>query len=219
VLAAGGPETGRDALGWLCERYWYPLYAFIRRRGYGPAEAQDLTQGFLVSLLERRSFETADPERGRFRSYLAGALKHYLADRHDHERAVMRGGREVFVPMDFGDGEEMYLRTPEHLSPEALYERQWALTLLDRVVGLLRAEHVSAGKGAVFERLKAFLTGDDDYRLAAAALGMQEGAVRVAVHRLRRRYRDLISAEITETVRDGGDVQSEIRHLIAAAAL
>lgn len=219
VLAAGGRESGRPALDWLCERYWYPLYAFIRRRGYGPAEAQDLTQAFLVSLLERRSFESADPERGRFRSYLVGALKHFLSDRQDYERAAMRGGGQVIVPMNFGEGEEKYLRTPEHLSPEALYERQWALAMLDRVVGLLRAEHVSAGKGPVFERLKAFLAGDDDYRLAAVALGMQEGAVRVAVHRLRRRYRDLISAEITETVRDGGDVQSEIRHLIEVAAL
>lgn len=218
VLAAGSEDTRREALSWLCERYWYPIYAYIRRRGHAPPAAQDLTQSFLVQFLERRSVESANPHRGRFRSYLLGALKHFLSDRLDYDRAAVRGGRATFLPLTFEPGEERYLASPANLSPEALYERQWALALIDRVLNLLRAEQEAAGRAAVFDRLKGFLTGEEDYRPAAAALGMSEGAVRVAVHRLRRRYRDLLTAEIAETVEDPAGVQQEIRHLIGAVS-
>ena len=214
VLSAGAESSRREALTWLCERYWYPIYAFLRRRGHPPSAAQDLTQGFLTRFLERRSIEGANPQRGRFRSYLLGALKNYLADCQDHANARMRGGGVHFLPLSFASGEERYLQCPKNLSPEALYERQWALALLSRVLDLMRAEQDAAGKAAVFDRLKGFLTTDDDYRQAAAGLGMQEGAVRVTVHRLRRRYRDLLTAEIAETVAGASEVQREIRYLI-----
>jgi RNA polymerase sigma-70 factor (ECF subfamily) len=214
VLAAGADDSRQEALGWLCERYWQPIYAYIRRRGHEPAAAQDLTQGFLVHLIERRSIESADPERGRFRSYLIGALKHFLADRRDYDQALMRGGKLTFLPLAFDEGEQRYLQCPGHLSPEALYERQWAFALLDRVLGAMKEEHESAGKAGQFETLKPFLVADGDYRSTAAALGLSEGALRVSVHRLRRRYRELITAEISETVQDDAGVQQEIRHLI-----
>lgn len=213
-MAAGDEGSRQEALNWLCDRYWYPIYAFLRRHGHAPAAAQDFTQGFLLRFLERRSMEGADPKRGRFRSYVLGALKNYLADCQDHTNALMRGGGLQFLPLSFTTGEERYLQCPENLSPEALYERQWALSLLSRVLDLMRAEQEAAGKAALFDRLKSFLTADADYRQAAAGLGMQEGAVRVTVHRLRRRYRDLLTAEIAETVAEAGEVQREIRYLI-----
>ncbi|HBY64188.1 MAG TPA: RNA polymerase subunit sigma-24 [Solibacterales bacterium] len=214
VLSVASRSSRKDALNWLCERYWYPLYAFIRRRGYPPDSAQDLTQGFLTNLLERSSFEAADPSRGRFRAYLIGALKHYLADRTEYETAAKRGGGEPLLPLPFEEGEEHYLQCPAHLTPEALYDRQWALSLIDRVLDLLHAEHAAAGKESQFGILKPFLAGEGDFRAAASALAMKENAVRVAVHRLRRRYRDLLSAEITETVDSPDVVQQEIRYLI-----
>lgn len=214
VLSAGEDESRREALDWLCEHYWQPIYAFLRRRGHDSVSAQDLTQGFLVSFLQRRSMEAADPERGRFRSYLLGALKNYLADRHDYDRASMRGGEVELLPLSFQGVEERYLQTPGGLSPESLYERQWALALVERVLNLMRAEQESAGRAAVFDQLKQFLTGDGDYTQAAAALNMSEGTARVTVHRLRRRYRELLTAEIAETVRDPGEIRNEIRHLI-----
>lgn len=214
VLAAGDERSRKDALDWLCERYWYPLYAFLRRRGHGPSEAQDLTQSFLASFLHRRSIEGADPNRGRFRSYLLGALKNFLADHKDYERAAKRGGGVEFLPLSFAGIEERYLQCPSNLSPELLYERQWALSLIDRVLRLMRSEQEAAGKAAVFDRLKLFMTGDGDYRAASDSLGINEGAARVTVHRLRRRYRELLKAEIAETVSEPSEVESEIRRLI-----
>jgi RNA polymerase sigma factor (sigma-70 family) len=214
VLSSGTENSRREALNWLCERYWYPIYAFLRRHGRSPSAAQDLTQSFLANFLERRSIERADPARGRFRSYLLGALKNFLADYQAHEQARMRGGEFQFLPLSFASGEERYLQCPENLSPEALYERQWALALIGRVLDVMRAEQVAGGRAPLFDRLKGFLTADADYRQAAATLGMQEGTVRVMVHRLRRRYRDLLTAEIVETVAEPGEVQREIRYLI-----
>lgn len=214
VLSAGADDTRREALTWLCENYWYPIYAYLRRRGQSLAAAEDLTQSFLASFLERRSMETADPARGRFRSYLLGALRNFLADSYDYDQAKRRGGGVEIRSYSFAAGEERYLRCPDSLSPEALYEQQWAFALVERVLHLMRAEHEAAGKAAVFEELKGFLTTDGDYTKAAVALGMQPGAVRVMVHRLRRRYRDLFTAEIAETVAEPQDVQDEIRHLI-----
>jgi len=214
VLSSGTESSRREALNWLCECYWYPIYAFLRRHGHAPAAAQDLTQSFLVHFLERKSIERADPGRGRFRSYLLGALKNFLADRHDYENARMRGGEFQILPLSFTTSEERYLQCPQNLSPDAIYERQWALSLIGRVLDLMRSEHEAEGKAPLFDRLKGFLTSEADYPEAAAALGMREGAVRVAVHRLRRRYRDLLTAEIAETVAEPGDIQREIRHLI-----
>lgn len=214
ILSAGDAGRRREALDWLCQHYWRPIYAFLRRRGQNPTEAQDLTQGFLAAFLQRQSIDGADPARGRFRSYLLGALKHYLADRYAYEQAAMRGGGCEFTSLSFDTVEERYLQTPPSLSPESLYERQWALALVDRVLQLLRAELEAAGKGEQFDQVKGFLTGDGDYGTAAAALRMSEGAVRVAVHRLRRRYRELLTAEIAETVQGPAEVETEIRHLI-----
>lgn len=218
VLSAGDDRGRQEALDWLCERYWYPVYAYVRRRKQDPVEAQDLTQGFLTTFLQRRSIEAAHPERGRFRSYLLGALKHYLSDCRDYEAAARRGGGLETLPLSWEAVEERYLQSPAGLSPELLYERQWALALIERALGLLRAEYAAAGKAAVFDELKALITGEGDYRHAVAALGMNEGAARVAVHRMRRRYRDLLTAEIAETVSDPAAIQDEIRHLIEVVA-
>jgi RNA polymerase sigma-70 factor (ECF subfamily) len=218
VLSAGDDRGRREALDWLCERYWYPIYAYIRRRKHDPVEAQDLTQGFLTAFLQRRSIEAAHPERGRFRSYLLGALKHYLSDCRDYEAAACRGGGVDPLPLSWEVVEERYLQSPAGLSPELLYERQWAMGLIERALEHLRSESAAAGKAAGFDHLKAFLTGEGDYRQAAAALGMNEGAARVAVHRMRRRYRELLMAEIAETVSDPAAIQEEIRHLIEVVA-
>jgi RNA polymerase sigma-70 factor (ECF subfamily) len=214
ILASGDESTRRDALDWLCERYWYPIYAFLRRRGYDPAAAQDLTQSFFTSFLQRRSMEGADPDRGRFRSYLLGALKNFLSDRHDHDSAARRGGGIDFLSLSMKSSEELYLQSPPGISPEMLYEQQWALRLIDRVLDLLRAEQEAAGKAEAFHQFKNFISGEGDYRQAAAALGINEAAARVAVHRLRRRYRELLTAEISETLSDPGGVRDEIRYLI-----
>ncbi len=218
VLSAGEERIRREAQEWLCERYWSPIYAFVRRRGYDPAQAQDLTQSFLAGFLQRRSLEGADPSLGRFRSYILGALKNYLSDCRDYQGAAKRGGAVEFLSLSSESIEERYLQCSAELSPELLYERQWALSLLDRVLNLLRAEQDAAGKAEVFDGLKAFMTGEGDYRQAAASLGMTEGAARVAVHRLRRRYRELLTAEVAETLNDPSEVAEEIRHLIRAVS-
>jgi RNA polymerase sigma factor (sigma-70 family) len=214
VLSAADDCERREALDWLCERYWHPVYAFIRRWKNDPVEAQDLTQGFLTTFLQRRSIESAHPEQGRFRSYLLGALKHYLCDRRDYAAALRRGGGVESLPLSWEGLEERYLQTPSGLSPELLYERQWAMGLIEQVLDLLKNEAAAAGKARVFDELKGFLTGEGDYRQAAMALGMNEGAARVAVHRMRRRYRELLTAEIAQTVNDPAAIQDEIRHLI-----
>jgi len=215
ILNSGDESTRRDALDWLCERYWYPIYAFLRRRGHDPAAAQDLTQSFLTAFLQRRSIEGADPDRGRFRSYLLGALKNFLSDRRDYDAVARRGGGIGFLSLSTESVEEFYLQSPAGISPEMLYEQQWALTLIERVLDLLRAEQEAAGKVEAFHHLKNFITGEGDYRQASAALGINEGAARVAVHRLRRRYRELLTAEISETLHDPAGVQDEIRYLIS----
>ena len=214
ILSAGDDAHRHEALDWLCRHYWRPIYAYLRRRGNDPSSAQDLTQGFLTAFLQRQSIDGADPNRGRFRSYLLGALKHFLADRYAYQQASIRGGGYEFTSLSFDTVEERYLQTPSALSPDSLYERQWALALIDRVLHLLRAELESAGKASHFQHLKVFMTGDGDYATAAAALQTTEGAARVAVHRLRRRYRELLTAEIAETVQNPSDVDAEIRHLI-----
>jgi len=219
VLAAGDPhrKEARSALVYLCENYWYPLYAYLRRRGYSADEAQDLTQEFFVRVLEGRYLDRADPEKGRFRSFILTSLKFFVADEGDRQRARKRGGGTI-VPLEFSSGEERYQREPAHdETPERIFERRWALAVLDRVVEKLRNEFVHHGHLEHFERLKVFLLGQSDAPYAALAREMNtsEGALKVAIHRLRKRHRELFRQEIADTVADPGEVESELRFLAA----
>ena len=219
VVAAGDPhrKEARSALVSLCESYWYPLYAYLRRRGYSSDQAQDLTQEFFVRVIEGRYLDRAEPEKGRFRAFLLTSLKFFVADEEDRRRAHKRGGGMV-VPLEFSSGEERYQREPAHdETPERIYERRWALSVLDRVVEKLRNEFVQHGRPDHFERLKVFLLGQSDAPYAALAqeLNTSEGALKVAIHRLRKRYRELFRQEIADTVADPAAVESELRHLAA----
>jgi RNA polymerase sigma-70 factor (ECF subfamily) len=220
VVAAGAPDgkEARSALVSLCEGYWYPLYAFLRRRGYPADQAQDLTQDFFMEVLEGRYLDRAEPDRGRFRSFLLTSLKFFVADEEDRQRAHKRGGGAV-VQLEFSSGEERYQREPGHdETPERIFERRWALSVLDRVVEKLRNEFVHHGRPEHFERLKVFLLGHSGTPYAALAREMNtsEGALKVAVHRLRKRYRELFRQEIADTVADPTEVESEMRFLAAA---
>jgi RNA polymerase sigma-70 factor (ECF subfamily) len=220
VVAAGDPDRkeARSALVSLCENYWYPLYAYLRRRGYPTDQAQDLTQEFFVRLLEGRYLDRADQEKGRFRAFILTSLKFFVADEEDRHRARKRGGG-VLVPLEFSSGEERYQREPAHQeTPERIFERRWALSMLDRVVERLRIEFLQHGRAEHFERLKMFLLGKSDAPYAALALEMNtsEGALKVAIHRLRKRYRELFRQEIADTVADPAEVDSELRYLAAA---
>jgi RNA polymerase sigma-70 factor (ECF subfamily) len=219
VVAAGDPQRkeARSALVDLCENYWYPLYAYLRRRGYPADQAQDLTQDFFMRVLEGRYLDRADPEKGRFRSFLLTSLKFFVADEKDREHAHKRGGGMV-VPLEFSSGEERYQREPAHNeTPERIFERRWALSMLDRVVERVRNEFVQHGRPEHFERLKMFLLGQSDAPYAALAREMNtsEGALKVAIHRLRKRYRELFRQEIADTVADPTEVESEPRYLAA----
>jgi RNA polymerase sigma factor (sigma-70 family) len=219
VVAAGDPhrKEGRSALISLCESYWYPLYAYLRRRGYQADQAQDLTQEFFIRLLEGRYLDRADPDKGRFRAFLLTSLKFFVADEEDRQRAHKRGGGAL-VPFEFSSGEARYQREPAHdETPERIFERRWVLSMLDRVVEKLRHEFVHHGRADDFERLKVFLVGQSDAPYAALAREMNtsEGALKVAIHRLRKRYRDLFREEITDTVADPTEVESELRYLAA----
>jgi RNA polymerase sigma factor (sigma-70 family) len=219
VVAAGDPhrKEARSALVSLCENYWYPLYAYLRRRGYRADEAQDLTQEFFIRVLEGRYLDRADPEKGRFRSFILTSLKFFVADEEDRHRARKRGGG-MLVPLEFSSGEERYQREPAHdETPERIFERRWALSLIDRVVEKLREEFVHHGRPEHFERLKVFLLGQSDAPYAALAQEMNtsEGALKVAIHRLRKRYRELFRQEIADTVADPVEVESELRYLAA----
>jgi RNA polymerase sigma-70 factor (ECF subfamily) len=223
ILAArdAAAPGARKALAELCQTYWYPLYAFVRRQGHAHEAAQDLTQEFLTRLLEKDGFASVDPERGRFRSFLLAACKHFLANEYDRATAQRRGGGRPVLPFDFSDAEGRYGREPAHgLTPERLFDRRWALALLDAVLVRLRREYETAGKGELFERLQGQLTGEGGrpYAEEAAALGMREGAVKVAAHRLRLRYRELLRDEIGQTLADPAEVDDEIRALFAALA-
>jgi RNA polymerase sigma-70 factor (ECF subfamily) len=222
VLSAGERQdaTAEAALAVLCERYWYPLYAFVRRRGYDAHQAQDLTQAFFVRLLEKNTLAAASPEQGRFRSFLLTALKHFLANEWDREHTQKRGGDRQRLALDYAAGESRWSFEPaDLLTPERLFERQWALTLLDTVIARLQDELVQAGKGRQFELLKGTLLGEraaGAYTAAAAELHMSEEAVRQAAHRLRKRFRELLRAEVAQTVAGPGEVDEEIQSLFAA---
>src|SRR5215472_5384466 len=217
VVAAGDPHRteARSALASLCENYWYPLYAYLRRGGYPADQAQDLTQEFFIRVLEGRYLDRADPEKGRFRAFLLTSLKFFVSDEEDRNRAQKRGGGAL-LPLEFSSGEERYQREPAHdETPERIFERRWALSVLDRVVESLRKEFVQHGRPEHFERLKVFLLGQSDAPYAALAREMNtsEGALKVAIHRLRKRYRELFRHEIANTVADPADVESELRFL------
>lgn len=225
VLAAGrkGGDESHKALAELCEMYWYPLYGFVRRRGLGPDEAQDAVQEFFTRLLERETLGRADRGRGRFRSFLLASLENFLANRRRHERAKKRGGGRAALSFDFAAAESRLGLEPAHdATPDRLYERRWAMTLLERVLARLRDEYAAAGNAALFEQLAAHLAGEADargYAEVAAALGMSEGAVKVAAHRLRRKYRERLRAEVAQTVADPADVDDELRALLHAVAM
>lgn len=222
VLAAGRghSEDSREALSRLCESYWYPLYSYVRRWGFDADQAQDLTQEFFARLLEKHYLRAADPARGRFRSFLLASLKHFLSNERDRTSAVKRGGRATVLPLEFENAEGRYSREPPDTdTPETLYERRWATALLERTLARLKAEFDAAGKGAAFASLEGYLTGEQEtppYADLGARLGMSEGAVKVAVHRLRRRFGALLREEIAETVSDAGHVDDEIRELFRA---
>lgn len=219
VLRAGTqPSTGADAaLATLCETYWYPLYAFLRRRGHDAEDAQDLTQAFFARLLEKRTLRQADPARGRFRSFLLAALQHFVANERDRDRAKKRGGGVPVLSLEFETAEGRFLREPPtEETPEKVFDRQWAMTLLERTMARLDEEMATLGRQAQYERLRIYLTGDDGlpgYATIGQDLGMSEGAVKVAVHRLRRRFRDLLRSEISETIGSADEIDDEIRHL------
>lgn len=212
-------SQAQQALAELCQTYWYPLYAYIRRRGSDPLEAEDLTQGFFERLLEKDYLGDLTPGGGRFRSFLLTALKHFLANEWDRKQTLKRGGRAVTVSRDDQEAEKRYQLEPiDNITPETLFEQRWALTVLDRVLARLREEFVARHKAELFEGLKGFLSADQPgglYSEVAAKTGLKEGTVKVAVHRLRRRYGELLRAEIAETVHDPAEVESEVRHLIS----
>jgi RNA polymerase sigma factor (sigma-70 family) len=219
VMAAGGgtPEAAQ-ALEELCRNYWYPLYAFARRHGQSKEDAEDATQGFFEQFLSRNYLQNLSGEKGRFRAFLLASFKHFLSNERDRAGRLKRGGGVAALSLDWADAETRYQIDPvDHLSPDKLYDRAWAMTLLGRTLARLRAEH--AGNRAVFDRLKPFLAagkGAISYSEAAAALGMSEGAARVAVHRLRARYRELLRDEIRQTLSNPAAVDGEMQALFAA---
>ena len=222
VVAAGKPESkdSHAALVSLCERYWYPLYSYLRRRGHPPDQAQDLTQEFFLRLLEGRYLDRAEPSKGRFRAFILTSLKYFIADEQDRQRAQKRGGG-LLVPLELSSGEERYQREPAtDETPERIFERRWVLSVLDRVIENLRDEFVRHGRPGHFERLKPFLLGQSEAPYAALARDMNttEGALKVAIHRLRKRYRDLFRQEIADTVADPADIDSELRYLASILA-
>ncbi|MBN1674597.1 MAG: sigma-70 family RNA polymerase sigma factor [Kiritimatiellae bacterium] len=222
ILAAGATDSAqaRDALDALCAAYWRPLYGFVRLNGYTRHDAEDLTQAFLADFIRRDSVRAADRAKGRFRSYLLGALKHFLGDRRARAGARKRGGGVPHVSWDTAAAEaELAAEPATGEAPDRAFDRQWARALLDRVLGRLDCEYREAGKGPLLEQLRGCLvTGGPaaDYAAAAEALGMSHGAVKVAVHRLRKRYRAILREEVALTVDEPADVDSEIAYLFSA---
>lgn len=222
VCAAADEGAARQppALEELCRAYWTPLYAYLRQSGHPPADAQDLTQAFFEHVLGRGLLTRADPSRGRFRSFLLTALRHFSADRRDHAAARKRGGGLVHVPLDADTAELGYraLAAPD-LSPDAAFARTWALAVLDRALAALRGEYAARGRAAVFDVFKDHVWGDPGgvgIAEAGAGLGLGESAARVAVHRLRGRFAEILRAQVADTLADPAQVEDELRHLLAA---
>jgi len=224
VLAAGSassPDCQR-ALSTLCQTYWYPLYAYLRRRGHDSHQAEDYTQAFFAQMLEKGYLSRVEPKPGKFRSFLLTTLRHFLADQRDRARAVKRGGGKESLRLDFQTAEGRYTLEPANdLSPEKVFERSWALTLLEKTMDRLEAELAGMNKAELFDSLKVYLCGHAasvPYRDVAAELNMTEGAVKVTVYRLRRRYREMLRDEIAQTVSTAEQIEEEIRDLFAALA-
>lgn len=221
AATAGDTEKGRMALADLCGIYWYPLYCYVRRSGYEQPDAEDLTQGFFAQLLGKNYLGAVAREKGRFRSFLLTAIKHFLANEWDRSQALKRGGG-VVISLDVDRAESLHPMELAHgLSPEKIFERQWVLALLDRVLVQLRDECVAGKKEKQFDRLKVFLTGDAPPNATAALageMGVSEGSLKVAIHRLRRRYRELLRTEIAQTVERPEEVDDEIHRLFSAFA-
>jgi DNA-directed RNA polymerase specialized sigma24 family protein len=211
---------GQQALGALCELYWYPLYAYLRRRGHSRDDAQDLTQGFFAYLLEHHTLQRVDKQRGRFRSFLLASLNHYVANAGDWDRAQKRGGTVPHVSLDPDAAEARYRCEPvDRWTPEKAFDRSWALTVLDHVLRRVQRECEATGKGDVFDQLKGCLTGDPfdaPYRELGRPLAMTEGAVKQAVHRLRHAFRERLYAEIASTVSTPEDIDAELTYLMSA---
>jgi RNA polymerase sigma factor (sigma-70 family) len=219
LTAQGESRAAQEALEKLCRTYWWPLYGFVRRQGYKPEDAQDLTQAFFARLLERRDLETVRRERGRLRSYLLASIKNFLSKARHREMTVKRGEGRPLISLEDLLARERADQEPSHkLSADRIYERRWALTLLDQVLVRLRAEYEAAGKLPLFDRLKELLareSGQPSQATIAAEMRMTESAVKQAFHRLRHRYRQLLKEEIAHTVAVSDDVEDELRHFIA----
>ena len=224
VLAAGGETDARsaEALCSLCELYWYPIYAFIRRQGYSASESADLAQEFFLRVLEKNYFHALDPTRGRFRGFLCASVRHFLSNERDRARSLKRGGTHPPISLDVETAEGRYQLEPkDDVTPEKLFDRRWALILLDRALAEVKRDYAASNKTALFEQLKGFLTGDSSglpYAEVAKAMNMTEGAVKVAVHRLRRHFRDVLVEQIAETVSDPADINAEIAYLMNAVS-
>jgi RNA polymerase sigma factor (sigma-70 family) len=220
VLEAQGPTAAaQEALDKLCRTYWRPIYGFVRQQGVGPEEAKDLTQGFFALLLERRDLDTVRKEKGRLRSYLLTSLKHFLTNERSRARAIKRGGGQRLIPLEeFRERERVGFEPADMASADQLYERHWALTVLDQVLARLGDEYRAGGKMSLFDQLQKSLTNEPDRPSqadTAREFGMTENAVKQACHRLRLRYRQLLREEIAHTVMVPGDIEDELRHLIA----
>jgi RNA polymerase sigma-70 factor (ECF subfamily) len=220
AAAQGHSSDAKSALSELCQRYWYPLYAFLRRSGSDREQAEDLTQGFFLDLIEHQRIAVADPERGRFRTFLLASLKNFRSNRQRADQAIKRGGQAALVSIDFAAGEHRYRNEPYHeLTPERLYERKWALQLLQQTLTALESEADQRGKSELFSQVRPLLAGgqlESSYTEIAERVGMTVGAVKVAVHRWREQFGREIRAEIRRTVASDEDVDSEIETLFQA---
>lgn len=220
VLAAGRSESSQaaEALEKLCRAYWYPLYCYVRHKGYAPEDAADLTQGFFARFIEKRYLEDVAPEKGKFRTFLLSSLNHHLANEWDRSRRLKRGGGVEFLALDPDDGEARYSQqTQDGVSAEESYDRRWAETMLAKVLAKLRGEFAESGDVARFEVLKPFLLGDpggEAYEVVAVRLHLSEQGVKSAVHRLRQRFRQLFREEIAQTVATRGAIDEELRYLV-----
>ena len=222
VLLAGGNDSPQatEALAILCRAYWFPLYAYVRRQGHTIEDGQDFTQAFFARLLERKSFHLADRNRGRFRTFLLTSLKHFLINEWRQAKTQKRGGGCQFISLDGSEMETRFLAEPaDNRTPDKAFDRRWAMAILNRVLDQLQAEFSATGRGPLFDELKPFLTGDDSeltYAEIGKRLGMSEGSIKVNVHRLRQRHRELLRKEVSMTVDDPDLVDEEIRELLAA---
>ena len=223
MVAAADSKSpdAKSALASLCETYWFPVYAFIRRSGHPHEAAQDLTQGFFTKVLEKNYFKDAKKERGRFRSFLLTSVRHYLSNQRDWDNAAKRGGGAPHLSMEFDDGDRKYQIEPvEDETPERIYERRWALAALDAAITRVSGKYEGAGRRKLFDKLRPFLTGDDpqSYATLASDLKMTEGSLRVAVYRLRQQFAECLREVIGETVEEQEEVADELRHLMAVVS-